>query len=316
MKVLVAIDDRPSSQATIDAIVKMHWSEGTEITVVTVLPPVEDGGSDGEPSAIVEEMENVAVELRNSLRQCEVLFFARQGDAKSVILELAEQIRADLIVVGSNCKSTLERLLLGSVCQSILNAAQCPVIVAKTPCCLAREASPGFRNILVPIDNSVFSDVAVQWLSNFQWAANTRFIVAAVADEDSDIKQVKRSLEKRARDLSKFLNTNNIMVEIAIGVPQHVIADLAKQYYADLIVMGSHGNSGLKDLILGSVAHAVSHVAPCAVAIVRVAGNEIGAHRNAAYEKATAVATSSFAGSLRREQGNSDASAHIIPAGF
>src|SRR5271154_7187957 len=106
MKVLVAIDNRPSSQATLDVLVKMHWSEGTEIELVTVVPPATgDEGVEEESDAVIDEMESLAMELRNSLRQGEILFFARHGDPKSVILELADRTRADLIVVGSNCKS-------------------------------------------------------------------------------------------------------------------------------------------------------------------------------------------------------------------
>ena len=318
MKVLVAINNRPSSQATLDALVKMHWGEDTEIGLVTVFPPGAEGtDSDGELTASVEEMESMAVELRNALRQCEVSFFARNGEATAVILEMAEQAHADLIVVGSNCKSTLERLFLGSVCQSILNGAKCPVIVAKTPCSLARETSPGFKSILVPIDSSVFSDAAVHWIANFGWAPDTRFIVFAAVAEDTDLDEVKQSLNKRAWDLSRLLNTDKVITEIATGEPQQSIVNLAEKYYADLIVMGSHGHSGLKQMILGTVSHAVSHAAPCAVAIVRgLAAKDKSWRRTGAFSKLKPVAVQTMAHSFRSDGGGRDQSVNIMPGGF
>lgn len=316
MKVLVAIDNSSSSQAVIDALVKMHWSEGTEICLLTVLPgDAENADEDSKSHAAFEEMENLALELRNSLRNCEVSFLARYGEPKPLILDLADRIHAELIVLGSNCKSTLERLLLGSVSESVLSGAKCPVIVAKTPCCLAREASPEFRKILVTIDNSVFSDVAVSWLGNFQWGPGTKFIVAAVIEEDTDIASVNKSLKKRATTLSHLLNTKNVVTEIAVGAPHHAIVDLATKHYTDLILMGSHGHTGIKEMILGQVSHQVSHLASCAVAIVRGIDAKDRSNHSEDFPKEekipafTAVSNSS-------DGRNRNTGIHVMPGGF
>jgi nucleotide-binding universal stress UspA family protein len=313
MKVLAAIDNKPSSQAIIDSLLKMHWHVGTEIHVITVLPKgVEYGDGNEAPSGSVEEIESLAVELNNALSQCEVTFVARHGDPVTTILEVAEQIKTDLIVVGSNCKNTLERLLVGSVSLGVLNRAHCPVVVAKTPCCLARDASPGFKNILIPIDNSVFSDAAVRWLCNLDWGQNTNFIVAAVVEEDTDMDQVEDSLKRRSTDLSRFLNTNNVLIETGAGDVCQSIVELAKKYYADLIVMGSHGHKGLQKLILGSASQAVLHAAPCAVAIVR---GIVPADRN--WYKTGHFDKVKLLGSFSNESGGSSGdSAHIMPSGM
>ncbi len=305
MKVLVAIDNRPSAQATIDALVKMHWRQGTEIILVTVFPP----GLEFEEAAYFEEMEGLALELRSLLHHCKISFFARHGDPKAVIMELAQQSHVNLIIVGSNCKNSLERLLIGSVSQAILNSAPCPVIVAKTPCCIAQQEAPAFKNILLPIDNSVFSVAAVRWLANFHWAADTKLIVLAVVENDTDLEQVHNSLNNRANELAKYFKSGNILTEIAIGEPQQTIIDIAKSYYADLIVMGSHGHTGFKKLILGSVSQAVSQEAPCAVAIVRgVAGSDKTLKRTGAFDKMKVINRNEFSSSV--------SSVHSMPGGF
>src|SRR5437016_1757014 len=115
MKVLVAIDNKPSSQAILDALVKMRWYEGTEISLLTVIGNAEDTRGDDAPApdapaSAVEEVESLVAELHDALPSCEVKFFAKQGNPQSVILEFSEQIGADLIVIGSNCQNSLERL--------------------------------------------------------------------------------------------------------------------------------------------------------------------------------------------------------------
>lgn len=270
MKVLVAIDNKPNSQAILDALVKLRWFPGTEIHLLTVLPPdVEYGEGEAATSADVAEIESLAVYLHDVLTHCDVSFVTRHGDPKTVILELAEEIQTSLIVVGSNFRSTLESLLIGSVSQAVINGAHCPVIVAKAPCGFAQEAVPAFRNVLVPIDNSIYSDAAVKCLAQFQWVPETTFVVAAAVVFDTDFQQVEDSLNKRAWAISRLLNTSNVLTRMETGEPQNVILNLAREFSSDLIVIGSHGHTGLRKMILGSVSQHVSAAAPCAVAIVR-----------------------------------------------
>jgi hypothetical protein len=76
--------------------------------------------------------------------------------------------------------------------------------------------------------------------------------------------------------------------------------------------MGSHGHTGFKKLILGSVSQAVSQEAPCAVAIVRgVAGSDKTLKRTGAFDKMKVLSSSDFGGF-----GSSSSSVHSMPGGF
>lgn len=316
MKVLVAIDNKPSSQAILDALVKMRWYEGTELHLLAVVPDAEaERTKPGELPASVEDLETLVVELHNALPLSEVSFLVKHGDPKTVILEFAEHLKAELIVIGSNCKNTLERLLIGSVCQAVLNSARCPVIVAKTPCTLAREESPGFKTILIPIDHSIYSDAAVRWLSEFTWADDTRFVLTAVVEQDTDLFEVQDSLNKRALELSQLLKTTKIVTEVVVGEPVQTIIELANKYYTDMIVIGSHGRTGLKKLILGSVSQAVSHKAPCAVAIVTgIVSSDDSWSRTGEFHKVKL--SSSIVWETGTDESRHDISAHVMPGGM
>ncbi len=66
-------------------------------------------------------------------------------------------------------------------------------------------------------------------------------------------------------------------VEVAAGLPAETIVRVARERNADLIVMGTHGRTGLQHVLLGSVAEKVVRLAPCPVLTVRYKGHEHGA---------------------------------------
>src|SRR5438105_2127752 len=99
MKIVVPIDNRPSSQAILDALVKMRWFEGSEIHLLTVLPEGTEYGTGDVSKPAVSEIEDLAVELHNALPLCEVSFVARHGDPRGAILEFAGEVKAELIVM-------------------------------------------------------------------------------------------------------------------------------------------------------------------------------------------------------------------------
>lgn len=291
MKVLVAIDNKPSSQAIIDALIKMHWADGTEMHVITVRHAHHAHKfADRAEEEAISHIEQLAVELHQTLATCDVTFLALEGEPKHVIVDTANQLGAELIVMGSNCKNTLERLLLGSVSQSVIKEAHCPVIVAKTPCCLAREASPAFKNILIPMDNSVYSDLVITWMSKFHWSPDSRFILCAAVEEDTKIAAVKERLRDQATKLAKLLGSNNVVFDIELGEAEERILALASQYYVDLIAIGSHGRHGLKKYLHGNVAQTISQEAPCAVAVIRgLAPDDESWFETGAFEKEEAA---------------------------
>jgi nucleotide-binding universal stress UspA family protein len=99
----------------------------------------------------------------------------------------------------------------------------------------------------------------------------TEFVLAAATLDDMRRQQVAEA-EGLIRVVADVLKTANISTEIAAvreGDPRSAIVDEAEQWGADLIVVGSHGRTGLKRWLLGSVAQAVVGHAPCSVEVVR-----------------------------------------------
>lgn len=142
--------------------------------------------------------------------------------------------------------------------------------------------------ILLAIDDSEYSAVAVKEVAKRPWPKGTIVRVLTVVEPFPALAMepwygARESLEgiddagkKRARELTKkaadTLKEAGIKTQSTIrhGDPRSEIVDEAEESKADLIVMGSHGFTGIKRWLLGSVASSVVSHAPCSVEVVRL----------------------------------------------
>ena len=144
--------------------------------------------------------------------------------------------------------------------------------------------------ILLAIDGSEFSDRAVQEVVHRPWPAATDVKIITVVEpmvtmmtetwvlpdnywegaESAATEQAQSTLDDAvARFKEATTPTLKVTTEIHKGYAKRVILDEAEQWGANLIVLGSHGYSGFKRLLLGSVSQAVATHARCSVEIVR-----------------------------------------------
>jgi nucleotide-binding universal stress UspA family protein len=147
MKIMLAIDGSPFSQAAVEEVASLPWPAGSEIRVVSVVEPHATLTSEPWLSAInyYEEVEKIELdEARRAIdRAAELLRKGEgsgklpltteilHGSARRVIIEEAERWAADLIVLGSHGYKTWERLLLGSVSQAVALHAECSVMIVR-----------------------------------------------------------------------------------------------------------------------------------------------------------------------------------------
>lgn len=144
--------------------------------------------------------------------------------------------------------------------------------------------------ILLAIDGSSFSDVAVKEIATRPWPAGSEVRIISVVEPpmlptveswvppDNYIEALEKAGEDQARSVvskaadritSEQRDKLRVATEIVKGHSKHAIIDAAEAWEADLIVVGSHGYRGLTKLWLGSVSLAVASHAKCSVQIVR-----------------------------------------------
>jgi len=296
MRVLVCLDGSPGSNAALDSLTQRVWPSGTEITLLTAVPKGETRFLE---MALVDSFHEERRELDSAERmlRAHAHFFEQRlsgakmsvkalaGKPKEILLQYADNWRPDLIIVGSRGKRDSDPLMLGSVSQAMLEHSPCPVLVAKN----AADAQEKERtNILVPVDHSPFTAAAIDWLLHQHWTKPARIRLLTVVprltcqySEEEDTQRAARLLaghqqmeESAMRLLQKCAarikpKFGTIICEVVAGDPRDAILRDADTSNADLIVMGSHGLSGLSRLLMGSVSRGVSVFAKCSVEVVR-----------------------------------------------
>ena len=141
--------------------------------------------------------------------------------------------------------------------------------------------------ILVPTDFSVYSDTAIHYAANlaghFRASLELIHVVedpflsgawsaeAFIAGADGILEEVKESAKIRLASVAAALAARGVVAEVKVitGTPSAGIVEHARDGRFDLIVMGTHGRTGLSHVVLGSVAERVQRTAPCAVLTVK-----------------------------------------------
>jgi nucleotide-binding universal stress UspA family protein len=196
-----------------------------------------------------------------------------------------ERLGADLVVLGTHGHRGIERILLGSVAERTVRTAPCNVLIARAE---GREAQPRATpgRILVASDFSEHSARAVSAAKGLAQRFHARLhlvhafglpvvttspydVVLTGAILDEARARARRSLEEAAQELSAA--GVDVEVHLAHTPAAEAITEHARELAADLIVMGTHGHTGLKHTLLGSVAERTLRTAPCSVLTVKTA---------------------------------------------
>jgi len=145
MRILVATDGSPQSEAAVADVASRPWPAGTEFEVLAVIhspiPPLPSPAF-VLPAAHAEQIQELtrrapewtragAERIRQGVPQARVTTRVREGVPQDVILEEAAQWGADRIILGSHGHGPLGRLLLGSVAEAVIRRAPCSVEVIR-----------------------------------------------------------------------------------------------------------------------------------------------------------------------------------------
>ena len=195
----------------------------------------------------------------------------------------------DLVVVGSHGRSALGRFMMGSVSQSVMTHASCSVRVSRFVAKAANAERP--VRIVLGVDGSTHSAVAVSAVASRAWPAGTEVKVVAVLDtkfwtamansgssawawigegEDDGRSWAGRAVHKVVEELIEAGLAATPLVEE--GDPKRVLVEEAERWEADCIIVGAKGHSGLERFLLGSVSAAVAARAHCSVEVIRPSG--------------------------------------------
>ena len=209
----------------------------------------------------------------------------RSGEAEDEICAAAAEESADLIVLASHGLGGLQHAFFGSTAERVVRRAPCPVLTVRD-CALPRKGAdiPSFdlKRIVVTTDFSEESKKAFPYAlalaRKFEASLLLLYVVPAhlpaelshlgiVLEERQLLEEARERLPRfRQAELDPHLRVETLVLN---GGSAHEICRTAETQAADLIVMATHGHTGLKRFMLGSVTENVVRHAPCPVLIVR-----------------------------------------------
>jgi len=284
-QIVVGVDGSPESKAALVWALDEARLRGVGLRVVSAWHDVDLSAVDA--SGFVQpEVESALRELgerklADVLADVNARRFGVEVESEVVDAPPAEALLgasdgADLLVVGSRGRGGFIGLLLGSVSHQCAHHASCPVAIV-------RKRPHGEPRIVVGVDGSPAAAAALEWAANEARLRGSSLLLVHVWSLPAAaggigfpaaypplelLEKEAESLVDRVADEAAVLLQGIALTRSAIrGMSAYALIEAARD--AELLVVGSRGLGGFKELLLGSVSHQCAAHAPCPVVIVR-----------------------------------------------
>jgi nucleotide-binding universal stress UspA family protein len=279
-KILVAVDGSESSRNAFRQACRIVRHDKSWITAVTVIPPYQDqfqtlNVREKVSKTLKHEGDKILSDIQDigKAEDVYVKFRIEEGSPADSILDIAEENFFDLVVTGRRGKSRMERSLIGSVSARVIGHSKCDVLV------VPRDTAVKWDTLLLPTDGSQYSTSSTQKAIGIAKVYGARIKVISIVDVTEEFQaQAPDAVENLVKQAWQYVKAVGRRADemgvhadhfVREGDSYKVITDMARKEAADMIVMGSHGRTGIKRLFMGSVAEKVIGYAPCPVLVVK-----------------------------------------------
>jgi len=284
-KLLLATDGSQFSEGAIREAIRLAKKCSSKLSAITVIetnPEYETIAPqllEKSEKAAREHLEAVKARAKKEGVDCGTSILEGE-DSYHYISDEAAKNKISMIVMGRRGRTGLKRLVMGSTTARVIGHAPCNVLI------VPRAAQVEFKSIVVATDGSKYSTAAASEAIGIAKKNKSALTVIAVVPAefltptDVDFSMAQRELivekdmheaEKNAKAIKDAAIKEGVSVQAFVmsGKPAEAITQTAQEKKADLIVLGSHGRSGLEKLLMGSVTERVIVSSPCAVLVVK-----------------------------------------------
>lgn len=204
-----------------------------------------------------------------------------EGTAADLILSIAQERKADLIVMGTHGLRGFDRLMLGSVTDRVMRIASCPVLAVREPphdlVAAGQERHDPHRlgRILACTDFSEDSERALGYAISAAAEYDSELTLLHVLEKAPSPIKTKGAIAQAAEQLEKLVpaekrNALKMKTAVRIGKPDQQIIQFAQEAHTDLLTMGVRGRGGLDIAVFGSTTYRVMQLGPCPVLAVHL----------------------------------------------
>lgn len=289
--ILVPVDFSPMSERAIETAQWFAQRSGAAVHLVHVheyfypagfmvtgalVPPSMITFSQDESERVRKQLAELAASHAIPITNC---YIRNDIPVFNGVCKVAKQIEADLIVLQTRGHTGIIRFVEGSHAERIVQHSPCPVLVARNltkkagPPGSGRKVTQRIDSILVPVDFSRTSFEALEYAIEFADRMAARLIVFHAVHLDlvftadgygmcdlSILKEgARKNAEKQMQEFVRLAKFRGVKFETAVKVasPASEICGFAEKRTVDLIITATHGRTGLKHLLMGSVAEQV-----------------------------------------------------------
>lgn len=285
--ILAALDLEAGSDAVLARAIQLAEAHGARLLVLHVIeaePLSQVAAASGRSeSGLRDELQRHALTgieslLAESGRTRRTNMQTGFGVPHEVITRVADEQRADVIVIGPGKGRSLREKVLGSTADRVIRTAGAAVLVVR------KGVPEPYRQIAVAVDFSPQSAAAAQQARRLAPEAAVQLVHAVdiplnfertmlrAGTPQSEIRKYRSARTGKAhRDLSafadEFVGTDKVDIRVVSGEPGSVLVRLSGGRRVDLVAMGSHGRGAALRALLGSVAQRVLKEAGCDVLV-------------------------------------------------
>ena len=291
--ILVPLDGSPAAAAALPYARALAARTGAHLILVRAAHSQRALGDAGDQQRVIAEAEDyLTVRARQLAKQgfeveTGVPF---GGSAAKWILEEIDLRHADMVVMATHDRIGPDRWVHGSVAEVVVGHSAVPVLlVLPTHGAQLAERLASERPVLVvPLDGSELAEGALPLASEFAATLGGHIVLLGVVPAPADLVAAQGGVmtyvgddyESSHAEAQNYLNRIasqltadglSVAVSVRTGNPAQQIAATAGEHIAAVVVMASHGRTGIVRTILGSVAGQTLHHSPCPVMLIRPA---------------------------------------------
>ena len=287
MRILAATDFSPRSHRALRRAGLLAHARGAELALVHVVDDDQPQGLVDMESREAERMLAEQIEAMPELREVQSHPMVVTGDPFDAILRTAAALRTDLIVMGAHRKQLLRDIFVGTTIERVIRTGPYPVLMVNN------EAKGSYQRVMAPVDMSepsanairvadaagLIGEAYVTLVHAFSPLAKGKMVMAGVSRAGID-EYVASERQKAVDDLTTFLAESGLggrgwSLRVEEGGAFQVISRVVEEARPDLLLIGTHGRSGLLKVLLGSVTEEVLRSLNVDILAVPPVGNRV-----------------------------------------
>ncbi len=256
LRILVPLDGSAGAESILGAVLPLAQKTSLELTLLGVVP--KDTSLRPTETYLAKAGKLLQTEgIDGTTKTC-------IGNPVAAILKHARPEKTDLLAMATHGRSGLKRVVMGSVAEEIVRRSEVPLLISRPGCRME-----GWVHV-VTLDGSPESEEVLDDIIPLTRLLGATLHLLHVGPAGADA-ALRPYLEQKAAQARARAVTTEVVLRR--GVPARAIVRYAAGVRAGLVAMATHGRTGFRRAILGSVAEAVLRNVPCPVMLRRVSGS-------------------------------------------